>query len=589
MNIYYSTIYNSLSSRDKTDISSQIHSSKKLRKNMSKLKKKINFLPESNLKINSFHKSSMRNLLHKNLKKLYYNEIKDFNSTLPDLNCKNLYSLNANSDRSYKKMCFERANSNRNILTISPLKYSKRKNKSNKNIFQNKLSSNENFEFSKEMNKSERTLNIFRKNFRCETISQFNKKSKEIVLTKYLQNIQKKELENIKDEIKTKISLYDMEIERLIKIINLIKTFINEEKNYIEYLKISLKEEKEINEVLIEKRNDALKENFLLKDKLGKIERKFLKYLNNKFFLLCVKNGTNQIEKFPEEEKNDYLLDLDTLDKLSNYSLIQYKLDNEILKKENYSGEEIEKFVFGRKLFKEQKNIFNSIKEYNIKLNKIENDIQNYLILYNQTQKDLDSIRNIFKEKVNLIEEENLKDKNYKEELKRNFDKLNELKFRNNHLNYYIKKMKKKINQKKNKDNFKLVEEKIIEVYNKINSVFPIPININNNEKITLKNYLEIIEITFNKLYLKKEKNKKKFFIYIKKAEKLNKIKSIEILKEKERRESEEKFQKIINKSKKIIFKSFRKVPIVYNINNNKKQKIKENEDDLLKTLDEYI
>ena len=588
MNIYYTAIYNSLSSKDKTDISSQIHSSKKLRKNMNKLKKKINFLPDCNIKINSFHKNSMRNLLHTNLKKLYYNEIKDFNSTLPDLNCKNLYSSNTNSDRSYKKIFFERANSNRNILTISPLKYSKRKNKSNKNIFQNKLSNNENFEFSKEMNKSERNLNIFRKNFRCETISQFNKKSKEIVLTKYLQNIQKKELENIKDEIKTKISLYDMEIERLIKIINLIKTFINEEKNYSEYLRISLKEEKEINEFLIEKRNDALKENFLLKDKLGKIERKFSKYLNNKFFLLCVKNGTNQIEKFPEEEKNDYLLDLDTLDKLSNYSIIQYKLDNEILKKEIYSGEEIEKFVFGRKLFKEQKNIFNSIKEYNIKLKKIENDIQNYLILYNQTQKELDSIRNIFKEKVNLIEEENLKDKNYKEELKRNFDKLNELKFRNNHLNYYIKKMKKKNNKKKNKDNFKLVEEKIIEVYNKINSVFPIPININVDEKITLKNYLEIIEITFNKLYLKKEKNKKNFFIYIKKAEKLNKLKSIEILKEKERRESEEKVQKVINKSKKIIFKSFRKVPIVYNINN-KKQKIKEKEDDLLKTLDEYI
>ena len=588
MNIYYTTIYNSLNSKDKTDISSQIHSSKKLRKNVNKLKKKINFLPESNFKINSFQKNSMRNLLHTNLKKLYYNEIKDFSSTLPDLNCKNVYSSNTNSDRSYKKIFFERANSNRNILTISPLKYSKRKNKSNKNIFQNKLSNNENFEFSKEMNKSERTLNIFRKNFRYETISQFNKKSKEIVLTKYLQNIQKKELENIKDEIKTKISLYDMEIQRLKKIINLIKTFINEEKNYSEYLKISLKEEKEINEFLIEKRNDALKENFLLKDKLGKIERKFSKYLNNKFFLLCVKNGTNQIEKFPEEEKDDYLLDLDTLDKLSNYSLIQYKLDNEMFKKENYSGEEIEKFVFGRKLFKEQKNIFNSIKEYNIKLKKIENDIQNYLILYNQTQKELDSIRNIFKEKENLIEEENLKDKNYKEELKRNFDKLNELKFRNNHLNYYIKKMKKKNNKKKNKDNFKLVEEKIIEVYNKINSVFPIPININVDEKITLKNYLEIIEITFNKLYLKKEKNKKNFFIYIKKAEKLNKLKSIEILKEKERRESEEKIQKVINKSKKMIIKSFRKVPIVYNINN-KKQKIKEKEDDLLKTLDEYI
>ena len=588
MNIYYTTIYNSLNSKDKTDISSQIHSSKKLRKNVNKLKKKINFLPESNFKINSFQKNSMRNLLHTNLKKLYYNEIKDFSSTLPDLNCKNVYSSNTNSDRSYKKIFFERANSNRNILTISPLKYSKRKNKSNKNIFQNKLSNNENFEFSKEMNKSERTLNIFRKNFRYETISQFNKKSKEIVLTKYLQNIQKKELENIKDEIKTKISLYDMEIQRLKKIINLIKTFINEEKNYSEYLKISLKEEKEINEFLIEKRNDALKENFLLKDKLGKIERKFSKYINNKFFLLCVKNGTNQIEKFPEEEKDDYLLDLDTLDKLSNYSLIQYKLDNEILKKEIYSGEEIEKFVFGRKLFKEQKNIFNSIKEYNIKLKKIENDIQNYLILYNQTQKELDSIRNIFKEKVNIIEEENLKDKNYKEELKRNFDKLNELKFRNNHLNYYIKKMKKKNNKKKNKDNFKLVEEKIIEVYNKINSVFPIPININVDEKITLKNYLEIIEITFNKLYLKKEKNKKNFFIYIKKAEKLNKLKSIEILKEKERRESEEKIQKVINKSKKMIIKSFRKVPIVYNINN-KKQKIKEKEDDLLKTLDEYI
>ena len=83
---------------------------------------------------------------------------------------------------------------------------------------------------------------------------------------------------------------------------------------------------------------DCFKDTFLLRFRLNQIERQFRKYLNNKFFLLCVKNLTNQIENFNEEDKKDYLLDLDSLEKISDFSYLENQL--ELLKKlfleENY-------------------------------------------------------------------------------------------------------------------------------------------------------------------------------------------------------------------------------------------------------------
>ena len=64
---------------------------------------------------------------------------------------------------------------------------------------------------------------------------------------------------------------------------------------------------------------------------------------------------------------------------------------------------ELEKIVFGRKLIREPRLIFNSPKEFKSKLDKIENNIQKCLIEFNQSQNELIKMRDIYKEKMELI------------------------------------------------------------------------------------------------------------------------------------------------------------------------------------------
>ena len=581
MNIYYKTFYSSYS-KDKTDISSYLNTTHRLKNDFTKFKKTIKLSHTVNSNINNFHKNSIRTLVHKNLiNKYYYSNEENENLSLPEFK-KKKNNKNSNFNKIYcNSPFFHRSISNNSLITLSNFPVSITKKKF--------FSRNRENDFFQNINKSERTLNSYSRNYRREIIY----KSKEMFFSNYLKTIQENEIKKLKNNIQTKNELYDVEIFRLKQMLILLKTFINEDQQYNEHLKITLKKEIELNNLLIEKKIDSFQETFLLRDRLGKIERKFFKYITNKYFLLCVKNGTNQINKFLEEDKNDYLLDLDTLEKLSNYSLIQYKLDNELPKDENFSGKEIEKFVFGRKLFKEQKNLFTSVKEFHLKLNQIENDIQNFLTLFNQSQKELELFRIIIRKKNNLLQEDTLKDNYFKEEIEKSLNKLKDLKFRNNHLKIYIKNLKKNINPSIRKNKLNLVKKKIIEMHKFINEKYVITRKRKFNEKITIITFLQDIEIGINKLILlnnqKKCKNEEIYLKIKKKIDKINKIKLFQNLKEQSEIQIQDKIKKTIEKSSKIFLKPYKKVPAYYNINNlniNKKETINNEEIEEYNNLD---
>ena len=390
---------------------------------------------------------------------------------------------------------------------------------------------------------------------------------------KYFKKIKEKELSNISYNLTTKIELFDVEINSLEKKLNLLKSFINEENKYLEDLKIKYKKEKEYNQVLINKKMDSFKDTFLLRFRLNKIERKFSKYLNNKFFLLCVKNLTNQIENFNEEDKKDYLLDLDSLEKISDFSYLENQL--ELLKEEDFSEEEIEKVVFGRKLFKEQKNIFSSTEEFNLKLNQIESKIQSNLILFNHQEKELNKIRNEYYQKLDLIENDIQINNYFEDEIEKNLIKFKEIKFRNNYLENYLKNIKDNIDKDSSeKDECKIVEKKVYEIFKEINEKYKIKIKLKFNEKITILTYLKYIENIINKLIkiMKeyKNKNNEMYLIILNKFDKIKRIKNCELFKEQTKKENEKEIQKIIDKSNKIIIKPFKKVEQKYNIKLNK-------------------
>jgi len=584
--------FNSSYSKDKTDISYHLNNNtKKLIKDFYKFKKRIINTQKKN--INTFHTNSLKNVVNKNLRKklLYSTEDENINSTLP--NCNSLRKrpnlIRINLENNNRSLIFNRSisTSNKTLLTITQYKLSKRKNQSYKNVFSNKLSRNDKIDLIYKLNKSEKNLNIFSTNIRCETISEFNNKHKEIIYSKYFKNIRENELMKLKEKRKIKIESYNFEILHYKRMINLLKQFINKENKYYDYLKNKIIKEKEFNEILIEQKVNCIKKNFLLKDRLKKLERKFRKYLNNKFFLLCVKNLTNQIENFNEEDKKDYLLDLDSLEKISDFSYLENQF--ELLKEEDYSEEGIEKIVFGKKLFHQQKNIFSSIKDFNLKLNKIENNIQNNLVLLNKSENELNDLRKEYKEKIDLLNIDNQKENNINKEIKINFDKLNQLKFRNKYLRNYIFQIKRKIkNEIKNK-NLHLVEKKIIEMYFQINNIYPIEIEKNyKEEEISIKKYFEKIEILFTQLLIFKineeKKDKKKFLIIQKKVERLNRQKMIENIKLNGKKEIREKIKKVLEKANKLIYKPYKKVQPLYNVifkRNN-------NEDDNKTKLIEY-
>ena len=564
--MFYTTYYSS-NSKDKTDISIQYNSTNKLMKDFNKFRKRIH-LYNINQTLNSFHKNSIRTLVHKRFIDNYSNEERLKDLTLPNCNNNNFNTIYNNTYRNNKKLKlnkssskspFNKTISNNSFITLPSFNFSKSRNKNNELYL--KLSDY----------KIEKTVKFIQKSFEYEKKEKISNKTKEIFLLKYYKKIQEKELYELNFNINSKKELFDVEINSLEKKVNLLKSFIKEENKYLEDLQIKYKKEKEYNQELINKKMDCFKDTFLLRFRLNQIERQFRKYLNNKFFLLCVKNLTNQIENFNEEDKKDYLLDLDSLEKISDFSYLENQF--ELLKEEDYSEEGIEKIVFGRKLFIEQKNIFSSIEEFNLKLNKIENNIQSNLILFNQQDKDLHNIRKEYYEKLDLIESDNQINIFFENEIEKNFNKLKEVKFKNNYLENYLKSIKNKIN-KDSKNDFKIVEKKIYQIFKELNERCKIKLKKKFNEKIPILTYLKYIENIINKLIkiMKeyKNKNNEMYLIILNKFDKIKRIKNCELFKEQTKKENEKEIQKIIDKSNKIIIKPFKKVEQKYNIKLNK-------------------
>ena len=590
MNTYNHTYYSSFSA-EKTDISSQLDNTQRMIKDLKTLKKQANLyqMGQNLVKFKSFHKNSIRSLVHSNFKnKMVINSDEKEEKAkvfLPE--CKRNKKLKFNqiyNETSYNIPFYNKILSNNSLLSLSSSRIKRRTFSNNfKSMIRSrnkkKIVHTSNFSLSNSKNNlnsvyfSISNLNdkIDSKNkkiknsnhIRTESISQFYKKSKELVYSNYINNIQKAEYRKLNEGIKTKIELYDVEIFSLQQSINLIEKYMKDDEKYIEYLKKELLKETEKNELLLKKKNEGFTENFLLNHRLQKIERIYRKNINNKFFLLCVKNGTNQIDKFTEEDKNDYLLDLDTLNQLSNFSVFEKKINNQISKQEDekLSVDEIEIIVFGRKLIRKPKIIFNSPEEFGKKLNKIESNIQNSLIEFNQSQNTLNLYREEYKEKLDLIEKDYKIDIFYQNEMNKYYEKLNEVKTRNEYLKKYVKNIKFK-NRKHIQ--LELIEDKIFEVFINIEEKYRISVNRNFNEKITTITYLRDLERGFNKLVKIKNSlmlNHHSLYLEIKKnIDKEHRIAKIKELKEKVFKDFDEKINKVLTKSCKLIVKQRRKI-----------------------------
>jgi hypothetical protein len=581
MNFHNHTYFSSHSA-ERTDISSQLDSTQKMIKDLNVLKSKIKQYQKNKIQngVNSFYRNSIRSLVHKNFRiKLILNndekEEENPNFFLPECRKKSLNKEISNlNNTNYNNLYYSRTISNNSNLSLSHSKTKKKIKLKELNYSIKSRNLNSNFQ-----NKFYLTIPN-RINSKNESLLKFKSQNKEIIISNYINNIQKYKMKHFNESIQTQNELLNVEIYHLEKMINLIKAYMKDDEKYYEYLKITLKKEKEYNESLIDKKIKVFIETYLLNPRLMHIHKVYKRNIENKFFLLCVKNLTSEFEKFPEEDKEDYNLDLETLSYLSNFTFIEKRLN--ILSKEqneNLSINEIEEILFGRKLIRKPKLIFNSIESYILKLNEVENNVQNSLVIFNEKQKELNEIRDEYNNLLDLFEQDSKIDYFYKNEIQNYIEKYNEVKIRFEYLKHYKKNIQIQLKKLINLD---LVEEKILEVYMNINKKYHISIKRKFNEKVTIITYLKDLERCINQLIAyEKEQiliNNENYKIVKKKIERKNKLKKMNEFKEKSIMEFQEKINKVLRKNDKLIIKQRRKIDnIIFNQVKKIKIQIKDN------------
>ena len=473
---------------------------------------------------------------------------------------------------------------------------------------------------------------------RNEFLSEFHRKTKNISYLKYFFRNKSINLELEKEKRISDIQKMDLNTHNIKLLLFLFDKFNDSKFEYLNYLKKTVTKEKEKNKILKEDKITIMNEIYTIRHKTLRLENRFTNYLNDKFFLLSVKNHSFSINKFTKEDQDDYNRDLKKLDILNIMLKItekEYEKENEndknttipIVRKDSTSRTKLSKIssknvLFSNnipkspiKSFRKQSTkmltkkyyslydskpiltmsqnkllkpnfkaygIYSDVKDFNRDLKQTSNNIQYSLVQYNKISKELQIMRyNLYKKKIEL---KNLKKyEDYLKETiefhKKNLENIKSLNLNlQNYKNYLLNIDVLNLNKG-------LVDFKITKIVKKIcNSKDDILLKYLENINIgNGKNNLLFIERAIEFLLNFKEKQKlnasMKFLIIQRKIEDKNRIKSSMFKQENTRKKIDSLIEKVINKNKKIIFVSRRKVNYEYNpeIKNRRKQKTSSN------------
>lgn len=379
---------------------------------------------------------------------------------------------------------------------------------------------------------------------------------------------------------------------------------------YISYLNTKLNEESVISYHLLNEKNLLINEIVKLKKKINKIIMKYEGYLDQKYFLICIKELSNDYKKFPKETQIDILYDLYKYyiykkvinDESLNYNIINNKKKEDNSENffnfiniisQNLNSYDLNKrimflnyilisldmnnffnifsninhsYIISHKI----KNIFNNTDEYENKMNKVFHQNLSSLDIFNKLNKEIYNLRSELNEEIKNKKKEIPLINSIKEKANILEGKLNILKTHYfNNLNEYnlLKKGQKEI-----ENNSKVLNKKINNIANNIkNCILPniIPFKTiktykEKNQPITIiekMNYCERVLIFL--LNYKKEQaisnedNYNKVIKEVKKEELINKFKNKE---ETMRKIMVLKTKKIIEKNNKILFLNHRKI-----------------------------
>ena len=418
--------------------------------------------------------------------------------------------------------------------------------------------------------------------FSEKNLTNFYLQTKNLCYKKYFLHLQRTKLEMAKMKNDGILALNDLDYSKLMNFYKLFKPYNIYLERYIIFLNEKIYIEFKHNEKLKLIKSVLVNEFLNLSKNLLNLHKTLSIYLQDKFFLLCVKNNTKNLEKFSEKYKIEYKQDLQNLETLKIYinEISALTSDENMLKKNknieihtnNNNSAKKNEISFSLKIKKIRDNFEASFK-HDITSEKIFENTDDFYEHINLVEKKIDTL--LKKDKEVEIEVANLRDyvSHHAIEIEKaksnillhenKYNKflqdLSEIKKKNKYLINYsnkLKKIKKYNISKKIINKIKSLINHILEQNDKkVNKII-----LNNNKKIgenanLLLKILETVIIFLIKFkQIQKDNNTNKYNDIIKDIEKENRLMMIEKLKEKLKEKDNSKFRRIMEKNNKIFF-----------------------------------
>ena len=463
-------------------------------------------------------------------------------------------------------------------------------------------------ESKKEINKEDIRKNIYKNilekityirsppyfiDFREKNLINFYEQTKNFCFQKYHLFLQRNKLEVEKMRNDLILTLGDMNIIKYMKIQNLFKPYNINFERYLSFLKEKIFKEIKQKDKLKLIEGELIEEIVILKKRLMNMHKTLKLYIDDKYFLLCVKNSTLDMEKFSDKYKTEYKIDLQNLETLKRYineiselaneedMLTKNKKNLDTKVKENKPNSEDE-IPFNSKIekirgdfeknFKHSlnfKDIFESEEEFLHKINAPQKRIENLLKMDDETECETANMREFISQhskEIQKAKEISLYQENMNNKYKKS---LLEEKRKNKYLLDYKNKI---IKLKRYNVSYKIIK-RIKNIRNNIlysndkvlNSFFPYKSRkLKDNPTVMLKSLEDTIIFLINFKQQQKQINYSEYSKVIKVIEKNNRLAIIKQKKEEIKLKAENKLKEIIEKNMKVFLKKDKRVNVKY-------------------------
>lgn len=515
----------------------------------------------------------MSYLLHKNKKKLIFENIsKIFPSPRSD-NSKTL--LRSSLITNY-------LNSNNNNLT----------NKTQKNSTNNTLGFGGSFITSISNKKLIQRTHYVDIREREENVSNFWETTKKLALGKYFLNLKRAQLLNLKEFKENELDIEKLNYKTLVKNYNLLKLYNINLNKYMEYLRLKIEKENQLNEKLLNEKDILISELQIKTNQLDKTVNKFKEYLNDKLFLLCVKNSTTDIKKFCLEDQlilqqdfanfkyfRNYLWEFVEIQKTKNLSPSQLYVISEPSPPKRQSLIKSRKKMVKQKLTKRQsiyssfddcsirktskdiqfecEPVFESVEDFINKVKNLPKNVEDFLSKELDKRDEVKKLYKIYLEQKQKLAETEETDRFFMDKYMYLEKIYSWIKEQNSQLILFkksiiLKKIKKSFNVCKK---IKYIIEDIQRLgVKKINALIDKD-NINIYKPlIMLKGIEKILNFLIEYKEKEKEKNYERFMLTLKKTEVDNKIYKLRKHKKEEENKRKIRYMEILEKNDKILF-----------------------------------